>query len=83
MSKIQECYWLIPPVRTEYSRKCFGIITPSTKVERETPICGMWIYSRLQYCTKARRVENRPSAKSHGTPKSLLLENHTNFQHNT
>ena len=29
--------------------------------------------------TKARRIENRPSAKSRGTPKSLLLENHTNF----
>jgi len=32
MSEIQECYWLIPFVRAEYSRKCFGIITPSTIV---------------------------------------------------
>jgi hypothetical protein len=32
MREIQECYWLVPPVRAEYSRKCFGIITPSTKV---------------------------------------------------
>jgi hypothetical protein len=32
MSEIQECYWLTPLVETEYSRKCFGIITPCTKV---------------------------------------------------
>jgi hypothetical protein len=32
MSEIQEYYWLISPVRAEYSRKCFEIITPSTIV---------------------------------------------------
>jgi hypothetical protein len=32
--------------------------------------------------TKARRAENCPSAKSRGTPKSLLLENHTDFEYN-
>jgi hypothetical protein len=32
MSEIQECYWLIPLLKVEYSRKGFGIITRSTIV---------------------------------------------------
>jgi hypothetical protein len=32
--------------------------------------------------TKARGVENRPSAKMRGTPKSLRSENHTKSQWN-
>jgi hypothetical protein len=32
MSEIRERYWLIPLLKVEYSRKCFGIITPSTIV---------------------------------------------------
>jgi hypothetical protein len=32
--------------------------------------------------TEAHGVENRPSAKMRGTPKSLCLENHTKSQWN-
>jgi hypothetical protein len=38
MSEIQECYWLTPLVKTEYSRKWFGIITPCTKVAVKSPL---------------------------------------------
>jgi hypothetical protein len=48
MSEIRECYWLIPLLKVEYSRKCFGIITPSTIVfahcitarQATLPACG-------------------------------------------
>jgi hypothetical protein len=38
------------------------------------------INNALVISTKARGVENRPSAKMQGTPKSLHLENHTKSQ---
>jgi hypothetical protein len=42
MSEIQECYWLIPLLKVEYSRKGFGIITRSTIV---IPSVQDWVCS--------------------------------------
>jgi hypothetical protein len=62
MSEIQECYWLTPLVKTEYSRKCFGIITPCSKVGMSLKT-SLWM--TIDVGTEAWREEGRVAGPLH------------------